>query len=284
MVDGWTGCPIMHRAMPQDICWCSLQGAPNGLLTWKSVLPSCGKVYSLRNDTGQLTQVFLWRTLMVTRAAACPCCCSALQALFGLHCSCLPLLLQSFTGTNLPALQLPVSALDAVDLSSRSQDAHMACKSMCQGAESSGNVNHCAAESRLWESEVMGPKVMRRFVEIDEVLAAERPLLADLRYVRLLAMAWQDDASNILDMKQRRTRGQADLEPLYHPLLLTMLQARSTQCVTLWLSCFQHRQSARCHAQHGPVTASAVSSPSKVMPRGTCSAGVCIWSARYRLC
>ncbi len=84
----------------------------------------------------------------------------------------------------------------------------------------------------------MGPKVMRRFVEIDEVLAAERPLLADLRYVRLLAMAWQEDASDILDMKQRRTRGQADLEPLYHPLLLTMLQARSTQCVTLWLSCF----------------------------------------------
>ncbi len=82
---------------PQDSCWCSLQGAPNGLLTWKSVLPSCGKVYNPRNDTGQLTRVFLWRTPMVTSAAACPCCCSPLQAQDCLHCSCLSQLLMLLT-------------------------------------------------------------------------------------------------------------------------------------------------------------------------------------------
>ena len=63
------------------------------------------------------------------------------------------------------------------------------------------------------------------------MLAAERPLLADLRYVRLLDLARQEDASPILKMKKGRNRLQSDLYPPYHPLLLTMLRVRPPDCV-----------------------------------------------------
>ena len=65
------------------------------------------------------------------------------------------------------------------------------------------------------------------------MLAAERPLLADLRYIRLLVLARQEDASRILEMKKGRNRLQHDLELPYHPLLLTILRVRPPHCVAV---------------------------------------------------
>ena len=82
----------------------------------------------------------------------------------------------------------------------------------------------------LWKAEVEVPGVARKCVEVDEVLAAERPLLADLRYARLLDMARQEDASGVLEVKKGRKRLQSDLELPYHPLLLTILRVRPPHC------------------------------------------------------
>ena len=94
-------------------------------------------------------------------------------------------------------------------------------------------VNCAAAEGALWVSEVEARNIARQYVEVDEVLAAEHPLLADLQYVRLLALARKANASSVLKMKLEQKRGQNNLEYPYHPMLLTMLQVRPPHCVAL---------------------------------------------------
>lgn len=93
-----------------------------------------------------------------------------------------------------------------------------------------------AAEATLWVSEVKDRNVVRQCVEVNEVLSPERPLLADLRYVRLLALAHKVEASSILNMKEERIRKQCDLQRPYHPLLLTMLQVTPPHCLASHVS------------------------------------------------
>ena len=112
----------------------------------------------------------------------------------------------------------------------------MVCKHIDPPIESSESVLCAAAEANLWVSEVKDRSVVRQCVQVDEVLSPERPLLADLRYVRLLVLAQKVDASSILKMKEERKRKQHDLERPYHPLLLTMLQVRPPHCLALQVS------------------------------------------------
>ena len=72
--------------------------------------------------------------------------------------------------------------------------------------------------------------VPRLCLEVGSVLAPERALLSDLRYVHLLDVARGVDATGILTMKPDGTRSVVDLERPHHPLLLKMLQASSQSC------------------------------------------------------
>jgi hypothetical protein len=63
---------------------------------------------------------------------------------------------------------------------------------------------------------------------VDTLLKKERPLLADLRYLHLLHTARKIPTDDIINMKKGRKRMEPDLEQIYYPHALRILEA-STQ-------------------------------------------------------
>jgi hypothetical protein len=80
-------------------------------------------------------------------------------------------------------------------------------------------------EELLWEIEVQNADVSCRVVDVDRLLDAERPLVADLRYLWLLHVGRTTSLSDIVKMKKQRNRRQHDLERYYYNPALTILRA-----------------------------------------------------------
>ena len=113
--------------------------------------------------------------------------------------------------------------------------------------------------------------VPRRCVEVGSVLAPERALLSDLRYVHLLDVARGVDATDIITIRPDGNRSVADLERPYQPLLLKMLQA----------SC----HSWTCTKLDEPVLHSPATNKLTSLHKFTVklfTAGCCMWAARHQ--
>ena len=79
----------------------------------------------------------------------------------------------------------------------------------------------------LWKAEVIEKKVPRTVVPVDDLLAKERPLVADLRWLQLKLAAGRHSLESVKRMRAERAVGKRDLEVPYHPLLLTFYEAAS---------------------------------------------------------
>jgi hypothetical protein len=60
---------------------------------------------------------------------------------------------------------------------------------------------------------------------VDTLLEKERPLLADMRYLHLLHIARKIPTNDIVNMKKSRKRTEHDLEQVYYPHALRILEA-----------------------------------------------------------
>ena len=79
-----------------------------------------------------------------------------------------------------------------------------------------------------------------QLARIDDILREERPLLADIRWLRLLLdseLQSQQAVQRLLNMRLTRLVGDRDLEWPYHSIILRMLQVRSEACLYALHAC-----------------------------------------------
>jgi hypothetical protein len=81
------------------------------------------------------------------------------------------------------------------------------------------------AEAVLWQAEVVDSNVPRSVVDADALLAPDRALVTELRWLQLKLVAASAPMGEVKSMRAARSSGRRDLEVPYHPLLLLFYQA-----------------------------------------------------------
>lgn len=82
-------------------------------------------------------------------------------------------------------------------------------------------------EAVLWKAEVTEKNVPRTIVKVDSLLAGNREIITELRWLHLKLIAPNVSLDAVNKMRANREKGQHDLEVPYHPLLLLFYQAAS---------------------------------------------------------